>query len=222
MGIDPRDDREKALISDLCDDTTQRNLQPPPPPPTYLSLAPGWTTAISPQDGRIYYWEKATGKTSWTPPIAPLTYQPNVVMTPPSAPTRPSMPTQPLPNDTSTRSLDRARSGIIASRSMKDHHSIDHNTAMIVGYSQRPTTHQCYAIVATILFFPLGLFALIYSLKVESAWNASRTNDSIRYSRRALLFSRVSAAFGAVFWIWFLFFRGPGGFDLDFRPLFEW
>jgi Interferon-induced transmembrane protein/WW domain len=226
MGIDPSGDRENPLISDPFNRTTQmKNEQIPPPPPSdlnYLSIPPGWATATSPHDGRVYYWEKSTGKTSWTLPSKQQTYQPNVDMSPSptTAPIKPSMRSQPSANATSTRSMDRARSGIIASRSMNENISYDYD--MSSGYSQRPTAYQCYAIVAIILFFPLGLFALIYSLKVESAWTANRTVDSFRYSRRALLFSRVATAFGAVFWIWFIFFRGPGGFDLDFRPIFEW
>ena len=51
----------------------------PPPPPTrtelttenaYATLPTGWSTAVNPVDGRIYYWEEATGKTSWTHPLA--------------------------------------------------------------------------------------------------------------------------------------------------------
>jgi hypothetical protein len=223
MGVEPSGDRVKALFSGPSDE----NGQVPPPPPSdviYLSLPPGWAATTS-HDGRTYYWEMATGKTSWTLPSAPMTYQPNVAMAPAHAvaPTPPFMPSQQPVNVTSTKFMDRGRSGIIASRSMKDSDNYDHAMDAASGYSQRPTTHKCYAIVATILFFPLGLFALIYSLKVESAWDASRIFDSFRYSRRALLFSRAAITFGAVFWIWFLFFRGPEGIDFDFhfRPFFE-
>jgi hypothetical protein len=88
--------------------------------------------------------------------------------------------------------------------------------------SIRPKRYQCYSVLALVLFFPLGIFALISSLKVDSAWDAGRRDAGIRASRRALLLSRISVAIGAAFWIWFIFFRGPGGLVFDFRPLFEW
>lgn len=46
----------------------------PPPPPkkaqnqSFPALPDGWTTAVSPEDGRVYYWETHTGRTSWVHP----------------------------------------------------------------------------------------------------------------------------------------------------------
>ncbi|KAG7356634.1 interferon-induced transmembrane protein [Nitzschia inconspicua] len=215
--MEPNGNRVKPLILDPFEDS---NRQIPPPPPSeiaYASLPPGWAAAISPQDGRMYYWEKATGKTSWTHPSAPPIPRPYVAMTSGVESVRPSLNSQPATNVTSTISMDSGASGIIASRSMGASGSDG-----LLKNGQRPITHQCYAIVATLLFFPLGLFALIYSFKVESAWSKGHTGDSIRYSRRALLFSRISTAVGVIFWTFFIFFRGPKGIDFDFRPLFEW
>lgn len=220
MGIDANGDRVEPLISDPFEGTIHMvNGQIPPPPPSYgadSSLPPGWASAVSPQDGRMYFWEKSTGKTTWTHPSVLSTQPPYLAMAPaPTSARQPMIHQSAAANVTSTLSLDSANSGIIASRSMK---SYDQDTKI----SQRPRTYQCYAILATLLFFPLGLFALIYSFKVESAWTSHRNVDCIRYSRRALLFSRISIAVGVVFWIFFIFFREPGGFVFDFRPLFEW
>ena len=44
----------------------------PPPPP----LPPGWEQANDPASGRIYYANRATGETSWTPPLFPPMLQP--------------------------------------------------------------------------------------------------------------------------------------------------
>lgn len=51
------------------------NEAPPPPPnhaqnQSFPALPDGWSTAVSPEDGRVYYWEKGTGRTSWVHPHA--------------------------------------------------------------------------------------------------------------------------------------------------------
>lgn len=220
MGIDPNGGRTEPLMSDPFEDAVyieSGQVPPPPPPPSdspNSSLPPGWAAAVSPHDGRMYYWEKATGKTSWTHPSAAATHQPYLAMAPGAKHTPSASITKENQLVATNLSMDSGASGIIASRSMRSVDPLKNN-----GF---PVTHQCYAIVATLLFFPLGLFALIYSFKVESAWDAGRTIDSLRYSRRALLFSRVSITLGVVFWMWFIFCRGPGGIIFDFRPLFEW
>lgn len=40
---------------------------PPPPPPT--GLPPGWSSAIDPSSGKIYYFNKTTSETSWDVPV---------------------------------------------------------------------------------------------------------------------------------------------------------
>lgn len=214
MGLDPNGSRAQPLMDDPIVDTTHVVSVPPPPPPpskpVYSSLPSGWEAVISPEGGRTYYWEKATGRTSWVHPNDSVNHQPFRAMAPSSAhATKPA-----TSNVLSTLSMESGASGIVASRSMKSSESLK-----ATEFSDR---HQCYAILATVLFFPLGLFALYHSFHADSDWDKGSHTDAMRHSRRALWFSRLAIAAGAGFWMWFIFFRGPGGMIFDFRPLFEW
>jgi WW domain/Interferon-induced transmembrane protein len=176
-----------------------------PPPPSVLSgslpggsthlasLPPGWSTAMA-QDGRIYYWDQSTGTTSWTHPLA---------QKPP-----------PPPVDQHISPSMSSKSGILAARSMKSQPSMNEFDTPI-NASRRPDSHQCYAVVAVILFFPLGLCALIQSFSVDQAWDHAHYGDAVNHSRQALLYARISCAMGAIFWIYWIFFSGPGGFVFD-------
>jgi Interferon-induced transmembrane protein/WW domain len=157
-------------------------------------LPPGWATAISPHDGQMYFYELASGKSSWTHPTingdTSTTFPP---------------PPQTLPPPTSSSVSKMTKTGI--SRTLNE--------------SDRPDEHACLAIVGCLLFIPLGMVALIYSLKVDKAWDQGRTYDSVRYSRRAALFGQLACGFGAIFWIYWIFFSGPGG-ELMFHWPAEW
>jgi hypothetical protein len=194
MPLDPKGNKNETLLA----------TQPPPPAimqsaapagSSHLaSLPPGWATAVA-QDGRIYYWEQSTGATSWTHPLAPQ---------PP-----------PPPVDHMIAPSMSSRSGIMATRSMKSQPSMNEFDTPF-NASRRPDSHQCYAVISIILFFPLGLCALIQSFNVDEAWDNARYGDAVNHSRQALLYSRISCAIGAIFWIYWIFFSGPGGF------VFEW
>ena len=41
---------------------------PGPPPPDSGGLPPGWTEQVDPGSGQKYYYNSATGATSWTHP----------------------------------------------------------------------------------------------------------------------------------------------------------
>jgi hypothetical protein len=196
MPVDPKGSKAEPMM------TTR-----PPPPATSVgaagtthlaSLPPGWATAVA-QDGRIYYWEQSTGKTTWTHPS---------IQPPPPPPVEhmisPSM---------------SSRSGIMATRSLKSHPSMNEYDTPF-NASRRPDSHQCFAIVSIILFFPIGLCALLQSLRVDDAWDAARYGDAVNHSRQALLYGRLSCALGAIFWIYWIFFSGPGEFHFEW-PRFD-
>lgn len=176
--------------------------QPPPPAPSVgaagtshlASLPPGWATAVA-QDGRIYYWEQSTGNATWNHPRVP--------------------PPPPPPVDHVIAPSMSSRSGIMATRSMKSQPSLNEFDTPL-NASRRPDSHQCYALVSLVLFFPVGLCALIQSMSVDDAWDNARYGDAVNHSRQALLYGRLACALGTVFWIYWIFFSGPGGF------VFEW
>ena len=92
---------------------------------------------------------------------------------------------------------------------------------------RRPDEHACLAIVACIVFIPLGMVSLIYSLKVDSAWSNGQTRQSLKYSRRAQMFGQLACTLGGIFWIYWIFFSGPeGGFGgwgpMEFHWPVEW
>ena len=60
---------ESPLRNSLLVDEEQPVIPTPSTPPRYDVLPPGWSTATS-DNGRVYYYEDATGKTSWTHPLA--------------------------------------------------------------------------------------------------------------------------------------------------------
>ena len=64
--MDPNGIRKEPLMADPFEDT--EHTAAAPSDSTYTTLPPGWAAAVSPRDGRMYYYEKSTGKTSWTHP----------------------------------------------------------------------------------------------------------------------------------------------------------
>eukprot|EP00429_Kryptoperidinium_foliaceum_P049536 CAMPEP_0176121394 /NCGR_PEP_ID=MMETSP0120_2-20121206/61101_1 /TAXON_ID=160619 /ORGANISM="Kryptoperidinium foliaceum, Strain CCMP 1326" /LENGTH=156 /DNA_ID=CAMNT_0017455935 /DNA_START=90 /DNA_END=557 /DNA_ORIENTATION=- len=129
---------------------------PPPPPPAdgssqWSQLPPGWSTAISPHDGRIYYWEQATCRTSWTHPLASS-----------QGPAREVPPPGPL---------GRFGKFFGGSRNMtmplnpNDIYDTPRNAR------SRPDNHQCHAVAALVLCPPVGVFAVFQSIMVDRSWS---------------------------------------------------
>lgn len=167
------------------------NVPPPPPPPSsapsnrWDKLPPGWSSAYSAQDGRIYYWEKSTGRTSWT--------HPNMTP-PPISQTAAFVPTAaPLPR--STQDLWEASS---------NNRTNLHDTPL--NATRRPNNHQCYAVAALILCFPVGVCAIYQSCMVDRSWSHGNYGDAVNHSRQASQYACFGTALGVAFWIWFLFF----------------
>lgn len=77
--------------------------------------------------------------------------------------------------------------------------------------TRKPDTHECNAVVALILFPPLGLLAIYHSLSVNPAWESGRYGDAVTHSRQAPKYASFATCVGIGFWIWYFFFRG--GFD---------
>ena len=206
----------------------EATMSPPSPPAdeTYVVSVPstqgedlpsGWSTAVSPIDGRVYYWNSSTGATSWTHPNFP-----DSTTIPPPPPAK--IETAPSLGD---------YSGIIAARS-----TMDFDKDIEVGSSTITTkadyyamaekggfhdfdpnepinSHRFYSIVALILFFPLGIFALCQSCNTVSKWKQGRYAEAHDRSQQTLLFSHISCAVGFCFWMYLFFFSGPGPWGLE-------
>jgi hypothetical protein len=204
------------------------NNEAPPPPPNNSQIHPwsalplGWDTAVSPDDGRLYYWEKETGRTSWIHPHAMDKSQRGLHSSSPSSPPIVQYPRtsrsfwnggvrnfwnrgqgaqqQPVSQDmTRTEFLDTPWNA-----------------------SRRPENHQCYSVTALILFFPFGVCALIHSFGVDRAWEAGRYGDAVNHSRQAQNYACFGTGLGFCFWVYWFFFRdGSRLFDFDFDFNFD-
>lgn len=180
-------------------------------------LPEGWSTAVSPIDGRVYYWNSSTGATSWTHPNLAGSIE---VPPPPTA----NIVTAPSIGD---------YSGIIAARSSVDYekdkdievgsstltsktdyaamtdkgdfHDYDPNQECI-------NSHRWYSVIAFILFFPLGMIALCRSCSTVSKYKQGRYATAHDHSQQTLLFSRISCIVGICLWsyIAYCIYAGPG------------
>lgn len=244
-GIEPS--KATDSVSDVSDDDIEEqkrmmNETEVPPPPADDSnnigvstgntqganLPPNWSTAVSPQDGRVYYWNSVTGETSWTHPNFTGTLPPP----PPNDEIRTSLTAVPSMGDASgimeTRSNGTFVDPFVGSSGVGDFHAMvdkQHEIGDFHDYdpSKPIDSHRFYSIFAFILFFPLGIFALIQSCAVVSKWKQAKYADAHDKSQQALLYSRISCSIGICFWIYYLFFSGPGPFVIDWHwPAFAW
>jgi len=217
-------------ISDPEDQMTTAGIPMAPPPPSDdagskkgvsigntqgANLPANWSTAVSQQDGRVYYWNSATGATSWI--------HPNFFKSPVPCPPSEDIMYKSLSN---VPSMGDA-SGIIESRSMTrtvsigegdggdDFHAMIDKDFPAYDPTKPINSHRVYSIVAFLLFFPLGIFALIQSCNVVSKWKQQKYEQAHDKSQQALLYSRISCAIGICFWVYLCFFSGPGPFHID-------
>jgi hypothetical protein len=194
----------------------------PPPPPSdqqanlFAALPAGWSTATSPEDGRIYYWEKATGRTSWTHPLAvPPTQTPQQSPLPPPN-DQPQTSSnfwsgmndyrQTSRNFLGGMNMTRSQANPNMNVTRSEYHDTPWNS------SRRAENHQCYAVTALVLCFPIGAFAMYHSIQVDRSWEQSKFGDAVNHSRQASNFACFGTFIGICFWIyWFLF--ADGKFD---------
>ena len=226
--------------------TSDPSSLPPPPPahPRTMNdwsiVPPGWSTAVSPEDGQMYYYEQATGRTSWTHPAyeVPATVGSQGLIPHPSLLQQQQQPQQvmqhqqpqhdhlqPVPFGNSS-SFDRKMLNFWNSGSAtnRNHPSINKDNLRMAmtpaeyydtpdNASRRPKNHQMYAVCSLFLFFPIGIFAMYHSLQVDAAWKQARFGDSWNHSRQARQYSGFGNFCGLIFWIWLLFFREPRVID---------
>mmetsp|Transcript_69544 Transcript_69544/g.77797 ORF Transcript_69544/g.77797 Transcript_69544/m.77797 type:complete len:264 (-) Transcript_69544:80-871(-) len=241
-GIIASNQPQQPTLSDISDpEEDPMNVPMAPPPPSDntdsknkgvsigntqgANLPPNWSTAVSQQDGRVYYWNSATGATSW---IHPNFFKSPVPSPPAGSAFVRSQTIAPVMSDTSgimeSRSITRTVSagcesndggGGGAGRGGDDFHAMIDKDFPAYDPAKPINSHRVYSIFALLLFFPLGIFALIQSCQVVAKWKEQKYEQAHDKSQQALLYSRISCAIGICFWVYLCFFTGPGPFHID-------
>jgi len=211
---------EQQLLETSTDVNKTEPEQEAPKATTNLNdtLPDGWETAVSPVDGRVYYFNSLTGATSWAhPSVAPAT----AVAAPPDH------NVQNILSLGTSSGIMQNRSGIMHTRSKELEKAIAKEfendeeaiyTKMTDYHPRRPiNSHRCYSVVAMLLFFPLGMIAVCKSFGTVSLWKQERYEAAHDKSQQALLFARISTIIGVLFWGYFAYcyYAGPGPYVLE-------
>jgi Interferon-induced transmembrane protein/WW domain len=159
----------------------------------FATVPAGWTLQLDNQDGRIYYFETATGRRSWIHPHATVITD-----------------TDPFPPYPTSFRKDKTTQGKWNWGNPHPDDGTRNPLETPLHATQRPDAHQCQAVVACCWCPPLGLFALYHSISTDRAWNQGRYSDAMKHSREAPKYSQWATCLGIGFWIWFLFLRPQG------------
>jgi len=191
----PRQQQEDAVVAVALPSppTFQAQQQQQQP---YAALPLGWTTAVHPSDGRIYYHHPATGTTSWTHPNYGC----------PSGGEK----------EGKGEKYDPASSGgysphyptIVGAKPVGAPQQLllPHQEDPFAAVS-KPDTHECNSMLSLVLCFPVGVFAMYHTFSVGWAWDAGRYSDAVNHARQAPKYGNFGIIVGIIFWIWFLIFR---------------
>jgi curved DNA-binding protein CbpA len=130
------------------------------PPP----LPWGWTTAIDPATGSLYYCHVSSGKSSWTHPSLVINSNSNS-------------------NSNENYYPSTSNSSGYATPLHQDdgYYSSDYDRT--IRTSNEPETHRCGAFLALLLCPPLGILATIHSIMVDRCW--SQRNLSTRTGNKS-------------------------------------
>lgn len=167
----------------------------------YATVPPGWTTAVDTTDGRMYYLERTTGRFSWTHPNANASNS-NSINTQTAGPGRILNPFHPR----SWNPFGRNRQSSSENQQFPTD-PLGNPMDTPLNAKNRPDTNQCYAFASCLLCPPIGLIAIIHSLLCDRAWNQGRYSDAVVHAREAPKYAGFACFVGAIFWIWFIFFR---------------
>jgi hypothetical protein len=178
------------------------------------TLPEGWEVAVSPVDGRTYYFNKESGATSWTHPSeAGATTEPAPAPTTPIE-TIPSLGDESgiMANRSGADDEVKATSTITTQEDDKDIEAGIYTKMSDYDPTKPINSFRCYSFMALILFFPLGAIALCKSFVCVSRWKQARYEQSHDAGQQALLFSRISFIIGVPLWAYglYCYFAGPG------------
>lgn len=192
-----------------------QHVPPPPPPPgrsgvgaddpeaaagqrhrPYATLPEGWTTACDPSDGRAYYWNAATGQTSWTHPQFAAQRQQQQTTEDNRSPSSFWQPSSWFP----TRNND---TGAPPSKPQQQPFAPEDPAFA----SRRPDNHECYCVLSLLLFAPVGLAACYHSVMVNRRWGQGRYGEAVHHARQAPRYACAGVSAGVAFWIFVLLVR---------------
>jgi hypothetical protein len=183
---------------------TPYSAAPPPPSDKILSsshpfacLPQGWTTAVDPTDGHIYYHNNSTGQSSVR---------------------HPSAPPQDHSNNSSTNMNKNMGSNRNNNRNLQQQHQQQMPPPQHASpdgvwnehpshATRRPDNHQCDAFLALCLCPPVGILALYHSIQVDRCWQQGLYGDAVNHARQAPKYAWLGTLIGGIFWIYWLFFR---------------
>lgn len=185
----------------------------------------GWTIARRPEDGRMYYLELSTGRTSWT---HPSTASSSVGFD--TAPPGPSNLSQrprfqnplkwpPRPFTGGSYFRDKYNKNDMTRNSSSDYMSDTPYNA-----SKRPESHQCCAACSCLMAPPCGLCALYHSQQVAKKWDEGRYGDASDHSKQAYNYACCGIVCAILlFLIWFLRNeeRRPEWMNFNFQEWFN-
>jgi hypothetical protein len=63
-----------------------------------------------------------------------------------------------------------------------------------------PPTHMAWAILATVLFWPLGLAAIMHAARVPKRWAGGDRPGAMRASETAKLLAALATGCGVLWW----------------------
>eukprot|EP00568_Trieres_chinensis_P010329 CAMPEP_0183299228 /NCGR_PEP_ID=MMETSP0160_2-20130417/6017_1 /TAXON_ID=2839 ORGANISM="Odontella Sinensis, Strain Grunow 1884" /NCGR_SAMPLE_ID=MMETSP0160_2 /ASSEMBLY_ACC=CAM_ASM_000250 /LENGTH=240 /DNA_ID=CAMNT_0025461429 /DNA_START=65 /DNA_END=787 /DNA_ORIENTATION=- len=172
---------------------------------TWNELPTGWEIAFHPADGRMYYVENETGRTSWSHPFS-------------------GRGPDPVPRY--ARQSDRSGAGTLGDRWRRWRGSRQSDAINQYSYqesmlespnaaSRYPDSHQCCAVFSCLVMPPLGLCALFHSSKVNRAWNEGRYIDAIDHSRQAYNYAWYGVALAICIVLYFWITNNDFDFNFD-------
>lgn len=177
---------------------TKRQGSAPPPPRTTADAPPplpnGWTSAMDPSTGCVYYYNEQTGQSSWRHPAVQSEKKENGL----------------LPDNNK-----------LFGRRRRTLHPADYSTLQEdpSHATRRPDNHQCDAFCSLCLFLPIGLIAMYHSVSVDRCWRQGLYGEAVNHARQAPKYACLGNVVGIAFWIYWIFFREGSEFewpDFDF------
>jgi len=126
-----------------------------------LPLPPGWAIAQQVSDGKVYYWEMESGRTSWTHPLE----QNNTIGD----------------DNNSKKSLGSTYD----KKNPPPEPAVTLLAKNLLSKNRQPPSHLCCAVFSLLVMPPIGLCAVWHAKMAERTWMEGRYEKSIHHSRQS-------------------------------------